>query len=309
MPPRGNFGVPFPYNGFRTLALSMHFKLFLEDHTTGHWGGTSKTMLDNWYKAAKDLNKVQLTSAHGLKYWLDLPGPIRDWMKGNGRSRKTQLLYDLWGKEHNGRIVGLPRGHKLLGHLEPEDKVIIDAEGEAPVHNDVMIVAYTNRLKLAKAEEATEIANRDLWLKLNPSEAIKDYPGNRQLRLIRSHLFYYQQRIDELTGISSKVDRTLAGFMSRLVAAKEEEAAEIAKRDAWLKLHPTSNGFNYPNARELNIIRGRRQYAEDKIEELSGRPVKLRRKFSDGRNNEHNQAMLDASPEVSLPSDETRPER
>lgn len=94
--------------------------------------------------------------------------------------------------------------------------------------------------------------------------------------------------------------------MSRLAAAKEEEVEEIAKREAWLTNHPESNAGDYPNARALNIIRGRRQYAEDKLEELSGKTVKLRRNFVDGRNDARNQAMIDASSEASLPSDEAR---
>jgi hypothetical protein len=308
MPPRGNFG-PFPHNGFRTLALTMHFKLFLEDYSTGIWGGTSKGMLDDWYKAANDLNKVRLTSAHGLKYWLDLPEPIRNWMKGNDRSDKTQTFYNLWGKEHNGRIVGLPRGHKLLGHLEPEEKVIIDGIDEAPLHNEVMIAAYRKKLELAKVDLAAEVENRELWLKLNPGEAIQHYPGDRQIHIVRSRLFYLQLKIDQLMGIPARADRTVSGYMSRLAAAKEEEEAEIAARDAWLTLNPASKAGDYPNFRQLNIIRGRRQYAEDKLEELSGKPVKLRRNFVDGRNDAHNQAMLNASLGVSPPSGETTPQR
>jgi hypothetical protein len=87
------WNMPWPRNGLRRTALSMHFQLFGDVQRTTRWGGNSPGIFKKYYERL-------CSKAGAAEYWVMLPAVLA----------------------REGIAVGLPEGHKLDPVIDKELK-------------------------------------------------------------------------------------------------------------------------------------------------------------------------------------------
>lgn len=140
--PQYSWGVPFPKNGLRRTALSMHFKLFGDEAMTEKWAGNGDVF--------RPYYKRLVTKAQAREYWVMLPSHL----------------------QAAGVKVNLPPGHKLDSAMTPEISAAAQAAGA--VIKDMVA-------KLAEAK-AKVVANRPAELKAKIKEYNRRAYAKRQAR-------------------------------------------------------------------------------------------------------------------------------
>lgn len=99
--PEYNWGMPFPKNGLRRTALSMHYKLFGSEARTKEWAGNGDVF--------RPYYKRLVTKAQAREYWVMLSSHLKQ----------------------AGVQVNLPEGHDLDSALTSEVTTAAAAAGEA----------------------------------------------------------------------------------------------------------------------------------------------------------------------------------
>ncbi len=187
---------PFPRNGFRHMALSMHYKLYFEEKVTAIWGGTSTGMLDDWYLSAFDILGHRFTLEDVKQYWLFIPD-LKFIPTFN--TLRAKLLSKGWGvKQANGITLGLPKGHRLDGEIDPEMQLMMEeikAEtGEVEI-NPHTIAILSKKLKdhTATAARLTELQSE--WSRKNPTLKHTDFAEYNELKRARKCVDSYKLRL------------------------------------------------------------------------------------------------------------------
>jgi hypothetical protein len=97
--PEFNWGIRFPRNALRRTALSMHYKLYLNEKFTIGWAGNSTNIFEDYYKRL-------VTKEAAREYWVLVP---------------------TWFGDKCKRQVTLPFGHKLDSPMTSKTKGAIEA--------------------------------------------------------------------------------------------------------------------------------------------------------------------------------------
>lgn len=177
-PERGEGWGPYPANGMRDLALSMHIKLFFDQDQTSAWGGTSGVQLDNWYFCPTDILGHRFTLDDGREYWLHLTPCIIEAYKGKPWLAK-------WGTKNGEKTFGLPLGHMLEGHLGPEMQAALeelDAGSETAAPNPLRVQTLEQRLTELQGNEKVLLDERAKWHEQNPDARLRESPNAKKLK-------------------------------------------------------------------------------------------------------------------------------
>jgi hypothetical protein len=238
---------PFPPNGFRHLALSMHYKVYFEDKVTAVWGGTSSGMLDDWYLSTFDMLGHRFTLEDVKRYWLSIPDLE---FIPTFNTFRAKILAKGWGvKQANGITVGLPKGHKLDGEIDPELESIMEeikAEtGEVEI-NPHTIAILTKKLEDQKAKEAQLAERQNEWSVNNPTSKITDFAEYDALRQARKLLKNYREKL-------AAADKGLL-FISKTTprAGIANKKASISLTDRWPNFIDWLKSLPHDRAREFS---------------------------------------------------------
>ena len=202
-----SWGIPFPANGFRHLALSLHYKLFFDEVETGKWGGTSDNMLEDFYVSGFDLAGHYFTLQDVKRFWLFIPevsgSTTGQNLMPNLKKLRDKLIADGWGlKQDNGNTYGLPEGHKLDGHLDPSLVAALEEvkkESDQLEINPNTIAILRKRIDDCRSKEENLIDARALWNDENPGKPSSDFPDAEVLHYLRGRIAILRKHLELAT--------------------------------------------------------------------------------------------------------------